>query len=231
MGWVVKFAKSSIGAKILMALTGMALFGFVIAHLLGNLQVFLGQDQYNAYAAALKGLPELLWPARLGLLAAVLLHIVSGLRLAALNQAARPVGYAQKRYTKASFTSRNMTVSGLLLLSFIVYHLLHFTFGLTHPEAAHLTDAKGRHDVYSMFIMGFQNVYVSIAYIVAMVCLGLHLEHGASSMFQSLGLNHPRYNPLLQMIGPVFAVIIVLGNISMPIAVLLGILGLPAGGT
>lgn len=229
MAWVVKFAKSSIGAKALMAVTGLVLFGFVLVHMLGNLQVYIGQEEYNSYAAFLKSKPEILWGARSVLIASVLLHIVSGVRLNLLNQAARPVAYAQKTFTKATFTSRSMVLSGLVVLAFIIYHLLHFTLGVTDPSHYHLHDAQGRHDVYSMFIYGFKNVYVAVAYIVAMVLLGMHLNHGASSLFQSLGLNGPRYSNLTERIGPVFATIIVIGNISMPLAVLMGWLTLPAG--
>jgi succinate dehydrogenase / fumarate reductase, cytochrome b subunit len=230
MGWVTKFAKSSIGAKIIMALTGMILFGFVLVHMLGNLQVYLGQEAYNAYANFLKSTPELLWPARIVLILAVLTHIASGLRLSALNAAARPHAYAKKHFTKATITSRTMVYTGGVVLAFIVYHLLHFTLGVTDPVHYHLMDAKGRHDVYSMFVLGFQNIYVAGSYIVAMLFLFPHLEHGVSSMFQSLGINHPRYNAMLGKIGPVFATIVVLGNISMPVAVQLGWLTLPAGG-
>ena len=229
MSWVVKFAKSSIGAKIVMGLTGLVLFGFVLIHMLGNLQIFMGQEAYNGYAAFLKGTAELLWSARLVLLASVLLHIASGLRLAWLNRAARPVAYTHKRFVKATLTSRTMALSGLVVMAFIIYHLLHFTLGVVQPEYFELVDAKGRHDAYSMFIYGFRNVYIAASYMVAMVLLGMHLNHGASSMFQSLGLNHPRFNGLLQRVGPVFSIIIVLGNISMPIAVLLGWVTLPGG--
>ena len=229
MSWVVKLARSSLGAKYLMAITGAVLWGFVIGHMLGNLQIFLGQDTYNGYAAALKGNALLLWGVRGLLLVSVIVHIYSGLRLAALNRAARPVPYAKKRYVKASLTSRTMALSGLTLLAFIVYHLLHFTIGVTDPQHFHLVDPAGRHDAYSMFVFGFQNVYVSISYIVAMVLLGMHLNHGASSMFQSLGLNHTRYNGLLQRVGPVSSVLIVVGNIAMPVAVLCNLVQLPPG--
>lgn len=229
MGWVIRFAKSSIGAKLLMAVTGAVLFGFVLVHMVGNLQVYMGQDVYNGYAAFLKSVPELLWPARIVLLSSVVLHIVSGLRLAAINRAARPVAYHYKKYTKASFNSRFALVSGLVVLSFIIYHLLHFTLGKTDPMHYHLLDDKGRHDVYSMFIYGFQNVYVTAAYVVSMVLLGLHLSHGVSSLFQTLGVNHPRLNGLINNLGPIFATIVVLGNVSMPIAVVMGYIKLPAG--
>ncbi|RYF44913.1 MAG: succinate dehydrogenase cytochrome b subunit [Cytophagaceae bacterium] len=229
MGWVIRFAKSSVGAKLLMALTGLVLVGFVLGHMVGNLQVYLGPDVYNGYAAFLKSVPELLWPVRLFLLASVVLHIVSGIRLARINRAARPEAYHFKKYTRASFTSRTMLISGLVVLSFLIYHLLHFTLGKTDPMHFHLLDDKGRHDVYSMFVFSFQNVYVSVSYIVAMVLLGLHLNHGVSSLFQSLGINHPRFNGLLNKVGPIFSLVIVLGNISMPISVLMGWLTLPAG--
>ena len=229
MSWVIRFAKSSVGAKLLMALTGLLLFGFVLMHMVGNLQIYMGQDVYNGYASFLKSVPELLWPARLVLLGSVLIHIISGLRLVQINRAARPQAYHYKKYTRASFTSRTMPFSGLVVLSFIIYHLLHFTLGKTDHMHAHLLDPKGRHDVYSMFIFGFQNPYVAAAYIISMVLLGLHLNHGVSSLFQSFGINHPRINGLLGAVGPVFATVIVLGNISMPIAVLMGWLRLPAG--
>jgi succinate dehydrogenase / fumarate reductase cytochrome b subunit len=229
MGWVIKFAQSSLGAKVLMALSGVLLFGFVLVHMLGNLQIFLGQEPYNAYAHFLKSTPELLWAARLTLLGAVGLHVWAGVRLSLLNRAARPRAYVEKDYTRASFTSRTMLWTGLTVLAFIVYHLAHFTLGLTDPTHYDLIDPKGYHDAYSMFVYGFQNVYVSMFYIIAMVFLGLHLEHGVSSMFQTLGINHPRINGLTGKIGPIFAVLVVLGNISMPIAVMMGIITLPAG--
>lgn len=229
MGWVLRFAKSSIGAKLIMALTGLVLFGFVLVHMLGNLQIYLGQDAYNTYAHFLKSVPELLWPARIVLLGSVMLHIASGLRLAAINRAARPEPYRFKKYTKASFNSRFALTSGLVVLSFIIYHILHFTLGLTDPSHYTLLDDKGRHDVYSMFIYGFQNIYVCGFYILSMVLLGLHLSHGVSSLCQTLGLNHPRLNGLINNLGPIFATVVVLGNVSMPIAAALGWLKLPAG--
>jgi succinate dehydrogenase / fumarate reductase, cytochrome b subunit len=222
MSWVTQFAKSSVGAKVIMGLTGFILFGFVLVHMLGNLQMFLGADAINSYAAFLQSNLELLWPARIVLLVAVLLHIWAGIRLSWLNQTARPEAYQVKKWRKASWTSRTMMWTGLTLLAFIIYHLLHFTLGIAHPDSFHLVDAQGRHDVYAMMVYSFQNLGISLSYIVAMIFLGLHLNHGASSMFQSLGLNSSKYNCTLRAVGPVFSIVIVLGNISMPIAVLLG---------
>ena len=230
MSWLIDFAKSSIGAKVVMGVTGAMLVGFVIMHMLGNLQVFLGQDALNAYAKSLHDLGGLLWVARLGLIGAVLLHIVSGLRLASLNSAARPVAYANETTVQASFASRYMRMSGLVLLAFIAYHLAHFTLGLTHPDHKALTDSMGRPDVYSMVILGFKQPAASLSYVVAMVLLWFHLNHGASSLFKSLGLRHPKYNSMLDKVGPVVATLVVAGNIAMPLAVLAGIIGVDVGG-
>ena len=230
MSWLIDLVKSTIGAKVVMGVTGAMLVGFVIMHMLGNLQVFLGQDALNGYAKSLHDLGGLLWVARLGLIGAVVLHIASGLRLAALNNAARPVKYAHETTVKATFASRYMRMSGLVLLAFIVYHLAHFTLGLTHPEHKAMVDAMGRPDVYSMVVLGFQQPVVSIAYIVAMVLLWFHLNHGASSLFKSLGLRHSKYNSMLDKVGPAVATLVVGGNIAMPLAILAGIIGADVGG-
>ena len=227
MGWFTKAAKSSVGAKFIMALTGVILVGFVFGHMSGNLLVFAGQQAYNDYAAMLKGMGGILWAVRGALLAAVLLHILSGMRLAAINRAARPVAYAKKRHLEAKLSGRTMALSGLLLFAFIVYHLLHFTVGVTHPEHFALRDSLGRHDVYSMFVRGFQDPAVSASYMVAVVLLGMHLSHGISSMFQSLGLNTPKYEPVIKALGPALSIIVVLGNFSMPIAVMAGYIAMP----
>ena len=222
MGWVRGFVTSSIGAKYVMAASGIALVGFVLIHMIGNLQVFLGWEKLNAYAAFLKSLGSLLWVARGGLLLAVLAHIASGLRLAYLNKQARPVPYRKQTSMHTNVFARTMAVSGLILLAFIVYHLLHFTLGVTNPADYSLEDPLGRHDVYSMVVRGFQQPLVSASYIVAMALVGMHLSHGATSMFQSLGLNHPKYNGMFSKVGPAIGVLVFLGNVSMPVAVLLG---------
>ncbi|MEO1481209.1 MAG: succinate dehydrogenase cytochrome b subunit [Myxococcota bacterium] len=227
--WVIHFLKSSVGAKIIMAISGLMMFGFLIGHIAGNLQIFIGQDAINGYAHFLKSNPEIVWPARIGLLGAVLVHIWSGLRLAALNKAARPAGYKRKTSQRSTVFSRTMTWSGLVVLAFIAYHLAHFTFGVTNPAHYHLTDELGRHDVYSMFVLGFQQPVISGFYILAMVLLGFHLAHGTKSMFQSLGLNHPKYDMLFQVAVPGLALLVVVGNIIMPLAVLGGFLSLPEG--
>ena len=230
MKWLLRGLSSSVGTKQLMALTGVALLLFVLAHMLGNLQIFLGQEAYNAYAAKLKGLGPVLWVLRGGLLGVFLLHVGCALCLTRRNRAARPVPYAVQEPLASTYASRTMLMSGLVVAAFVVYHLLHFTLGVTDPDAYHLVDAAGRHDVYSMFVLGFQQVPVALAYVGAMVLLGLHLAHGIPSLFQTVGWNAPRYRGLTTLVGRGLAALIVLGNVAMPLAVLFGAVGLPGGG-
>lgn len=220
MSNVTRFYRSSLGKKYVMALTGFALFGFVIAHMAGNLQIFLGRDSINAYAAFLKSKPELLWAARLGLLAVVILHITAAIQLAMQNRRARPVGYNENKVVASSLAQRTILMSGLIILAFIIYHLLHFTFGATNPEYLGYHDPAGRHDVYQMMIAGFSNVWVSIFYIVAMGLLCLHLSHGVSSMFQSLGLRRRAITRSINLFARTMALVIFIGNVAIVVAVL-----------
>ncbi len=224
MNWFGRYLKSSVGAKHVMAVTGLLLVGFVLQHMVGNLQVFAGQEAINAYAAGLKKLGPLLWVARIGLIVIFLVHIASALRLVSLNRAARPVAYKMVKSERSSFASRAMAMSGLILLAFLAFHLLHFTLGGGPLKTQfNLIDAYGRHDVYNMVVLGFQKPAVAISYVVAMLLLCLHLSHGVTSLFQSLGLNHPKYNGIFNLAGPVIATLVLVGNCSMPIAVLAGL--------
>jgi len=222
-----QYFSSSVGKKYLMAASGLVLSLFVIGHLVGNLQIFLGAEAINRYGELLKSFPELLWPVRIFLLAMILLHIATSTQLTLEARAARPVAYSEKTYTKASLASRTMFISGLLIFSFVIYHLLHFTFLRVHPEYSNLIDMKGRHDVYSMMVRSFQQPGISAAYIVAMFCLCFHLSHGLSSMFQSLGFNSERSRPCLSQAGAAVAWAIFLGYISIPVACLMGWVNLP----
>ena len=214
------FYKTALGKKTVMAVTGVVGFGFVIGHLLGNLQFFLGPEVLNEYAASLRRQPGLLLLARAALLAAVLLHLIAALQLTMQNSAARPRAYRAWTPGKSTFASRTMKWSGLLLLFFIAYHLLHLTFGVVHPNFKH--GPGGVPDAYHNVVAGFSSIPVSLAYIAAMICLGFHLSHGVWSMFQSIGWNHPRYMPIVRKLAVLAAILIVLGNISIPISVLLG---------
>ncbi len=209
-----------------MALTGLALAGFLVAHMAGNLLVFGGQDALNAYAAWLKRSPVVLWGARLGLLAMFGLHVATGLRLWRQNRAARPERYVRESTIEASLASRSMVLTGLVVLAFVVFHLLHFTLGAIQREHAVLSDRQGRHDVYSMVVLGFQNPVVSLAYVVALLLLALHLSHGLHSFAQSLGFRHRRYTAFLETAAPLAAALLTIGFLAVPVGVLLGFVGL-----
>ena len=224
-----KSFSSSTGKKFLMAVSGAALLGFIVAHLLGNLQIFLGQEEVNRYALLLKSAGELLWAARLGLLVMAGVHIWTSVALTRDNAAARPATYAEKKYVKASAASRTMIWSGGIILAFIIFHLLHYTFMTIHPEYRNLLDAQGRHDVYSMMVLGFHEPLVSLFYLLAIFLLCFHLSHGIYSMFQSLGLQNERARAFLIRWAPCLAWLIFAGYASIPFAVLAGFIRLPSG--
>ena len=227
MNGIQKTISSSIGAKTLMALTGLGLVGFVIAHMLGNLQIYAGPEKLNAYAKTLQDLGPGLWVARLGLLALFGLHFATALRLVRANKAARPTPYVKKVEERTTYAARTMWMSGLIVLAFVLYHLAHFTLRVTGEgfggPAYEL--ATGGHDVYRMVVDGFGVWWVSALYIVANVLLGLHISHGASSAFQTLGVRHPRLAFLKTCLGPAIGTVIVIGNVSIPLSILLGLVG------
>jgi len=209
---------SSIGKKLVMAATGALLFVFVVGHMLGNLQIYLGPEAINAYGEFLQELGHGggIWVARLGLLFAVGLHIWAATSLTLENWSARPQGYRRQHYWASNYASRTMVWSGPILALFIVYHLLHFTVGSAHPDFV-------RGDVYHNVVVGFRVWQVSAFYIVAMLALGFHMYHGVWSMLQTVGVNHPRYNAWRRVFAAVFTVLVVGGNISIPVAVLTGV--------
>jgi len=215
MNWITDFTGSSIGKKILMAASGVLLFGFVIAHMSGNLLAYQGREAFNHYAEFLQSKPALVWTLRLGLLALVGIHIWASTALTLSNRAARPVSYREEQHDASTYASRTMWWSGPLLLLFIVYHLMHFTIGNAHPDFI-------RGDAYHNFVTGFRVSWVSGFYIVAMLALGLHLQHGVWSMLQSVGLSHPRYDRLRKQVATAFAALVVLVNSSFPVAVMTG---------
>jgi succinate dehydrogenase / fumarate reductase cytochrome b subunit len=220
---IAAFHRSSVGRKLIVAVSGVILILFVIGHLLGNLQIFLGPDWINGYAEHLRDLGPLLWIIRAFLLVTVLVHIYYTILLAIENRRARPSRYRKREIVKATFASRTMAMSGLILLVFIIYHLLHFTVRTTDPRFPTLPkDPLGHYDVYSMMVLGFQSPLVSGFYILGMFLLALHLSHGSSSFFQSLGLNNQQLTPRLAFAGRVFAWLLFVGYSSIPMAVLLG---------
>jgi succinate dehydrogenase / fumarate reductase cytochrome b subunit len=217
--------QSSLGKKYVMAVSGLLLFLFVIAHMLGNLQIFLGREFINSYAHFLKSSPELLWPGRIGLLVLAILHVITAIQLARENSKARPVGYDSGKVYGASFASQAVLFSGLIVLAFIVYHLLHFTLGVIQTDALTYTEIyKGetRHDVYKMMVEGFSNPWISMIYLICMGLLCLHLSHGVSSMFQSLGWKKNSFRGAINNFARISALVIFLGNCAIPIAIMLG---------
>jgi succinate dehydrogenase / fumarate reductase, cytochrome b subunit len=210
---------TTVGKKVVMAVTGLILFGFVIVHMLGNLQVYVGPEAINSYGLSLQTFLHGggIWLFRAVLLTAVLLHIWAMTALTLANRRAREVGYREWKARESTYASRTMRWSGVFLLAFIVFHLLHFTTGDLHPDFI-----PG--DVYHNVITGFQVVPVAIVYILATLVLALHLFHGSWSMLQTLGLNHPRYNRLRNIVCVGLAALVVIGNLSFPVAVLTGLI-------
>ena len=208
---------SSIGRKLVMAVTGVLLFGFVTMHMIGNLQIYLGPKGLNDYAEFLRTFLHGggIWIFRAVMLAAVGLHIWAATTLTIENWSARPVGYRKRRNIESTYASRTMIWSGPILGLFVIYHILHFTLGTAHPNFV-----EG--DVYRNVVAGFQVVPVSIFYIVAMLALGLHMYHGIWSMLQTLGLSHPRWNRLRMAFSTGMALLVVIGNVSIPVAVVAG---------
>lgn len=218
---LIDLRRSSVGRKSLMAATGLILLLFVIGHLLGNLQIFLGPDALNAYALKLEHLKPLLWIARVVLLLAVLIHLWTSVQLSLENRRARPVGYQRQQMARTTLAARTMLLSGVLLLAYILYHLLHFTFRVAHPAVAHLVDAHGHRDVYGMVVRSFQQWPIAAVYVAAMACLCAHLSHGIGSAPQTLGLNDERTLAAFQRGGALLAGLLFLGYSAIPLAVML----------
>lgn len=224
--FLVAFYRSTIGKKIIMAVTGLIGIGFVILHMAGNLQVFVSQDKINSYGALLHGpLAELTWLLRIVLIVAVVLHVLMAYQLTMLSRAARPIGYEHKEPQVATIASRTMKWGGVLLLVFIVVHLLHFTTETIDPGGWRgMTDNQGHRDVYGNIIASFRIWWVAAFYIVAMIALGLHLYHGAWSSVRTLGYAKPTAHPLHRRIALGVAILVWLGFTIVPLGVVAGII-------
>ncbi|MGE3820190.1 MAG: succinate dehydrogenase cytochrome b subunit [Isosphaeraceae bacterium] len=212
---VFKFLGSSLGLKLIMAVTGVMLSGFVLVHMLGNLKVFEGAEALDAYGRLIRFEPAFLWAARLGLLTAVGLHILSFALLARRNAAARAVTYRVKKSRESSYASRTMWLTGPLLLAYIVYHVLHMTTGTVHPDFV-------EEHVYHNVVTGLSVPWVATFYILATLALGFHLWHGVWSMFQTLGLGPKRHGSWTRKLATLFTLVVVLGFTSVPLSVLMG---------
>ena len=249
MNLVAALFTSSIGRKVLMAVTGLILIGFVTGHLIGNLHVFGEPDEINGYAHFLQGLGPVLWIVRLTLLAAVILHVWAAVVLTLENRKARPAEYGFKHTIQATLASRTMRITGFVVLAFVLYHLAHFTIGLngglfqgdtfktrlpeyTMREDFHLlgfllvSAGTQVHDVYAMVVRGFQSPIVSGFYIIAVGLLSFHLWHGFESMFQTLGLRTSQWAGFLRVVTRAFCILYFLGNLAVPAAILMGVVEL-----
>jgi len=220
---VVHFYRSTVGKKVVMAGSGAVLFFWIIAHMLGNLKTFQGPEHINTYAEGLRRLGEpflgpgqILWLIRLVLIACVVLHVVAALQLWRVSRAARPVGYHTPPHLELSYASRTLRWGGVIIFFYVWYHLLHLTVGSVHPDFR-----PG--DVYHNLVVGFRSWPVAAVYGLAAGALGVHLYHGVWSALQTLGLNHPRYNAYRRAVAAVVAVALFLGFVSVPVAVLAGV--------
>jgi len=234
---------TTIGRKVIMALTGIVLVLFVLGHMVGNLLIFAGPDAINAYAYQLHSMPPaLLWAIRLFLLACAALHVWMAVLLTLASRRARPQSYQKESTVQATYASRTMRMSGVILLAFIVFHIAHYTArivpGMEYNET--LTEVplvQGGEavfkssgapvmtfDVHTMMVQGFQVWWVSIFYLIAVGLLCMHLSHGFSSMFQTLGLRNKVWETRLNRAGLAYGWIIFLGFASIPLAVLAGVI-------
>jgi succinate dehydrogenase / fumarate reductase cytochrome b subunit len=220
----ISFYRSAVAKKWLMAISGIVLLGYVLAHMVGNLKVYLGEEHINDYAEWLRDLGEpalprtvALWAMRVVLIAAFVIHIVAAAQLTRMNHRARPERYrAPRDYVVANFASRTMRWTGVIIALFVIFHLLDLTWGTANPDFV-------RGEVYDNMIASFERVPVAITYIVANIALGIHIFHGAWSMFQSLGWNNNRFNDWRRYFAATFAAVITIGNVSMPLLIVTGV--------
>ena len=230
MNAILQFVGSTVGRKILMAITGFVLAGFVLIHMLGNLQFFIGPEAINMYAHHLQTLPlPILWGFRLTLLASVAVHVTMAILLSREKSAARTDGYEVKKTVQATYASRTMMMTGIILLCFIIFHLLHFTvkvlptpyeesaFVVTHEGATFTID-----NVYEMMVHGFKNIWVSLFYVLGTGCLCMHLSHGISSMFQTVGMRNEKWRYILNGLALAYGWGVFLGFAIIPISVMAG---------
>ena len=221
---MLRLFRTSIGSKLLVAATGTALVGFLFVHAVGNLLVLKGPEALNGYADWLQGHP-LLWGFRIGLALLVVLHVGVSIRLARDNRAARPHRYRHIARLGARLPGRLMPVSGLLILAFLVFHLLHLTLRSVGPVVDPLLDDAGRVDIYGMLILGFGEPWIVTVYLAAMAVLGLHLLHAIEALFQTLGFNHDSYQPLIRVLAPALSLLITGGFAAIPLLVTGGLIG------
>lgn len=230
MSSLLHFLRSTVFTKIVMAITGLLIIGFLVGHLLGNLLMFAGPEKINGYALGLKNLGPLLWVVRIAMITAFGLHIWSSIELASRNKTARPISYDTKKSLKSTLASRTMLYSGLAILFFVIYHLLHYTFGIIQPNTfyagGYRMESTGEtvHHVYNMVVAGFQNPFIALSYMIALAFMSAHVSHATSSAFQTLGVTNPTAKNITSKIGPALAGLFLVGYLSIPIGVLMGVI-------
>ncbi len=237
---VLGYLKSSIMSKIVMAVTGAMLVLYILIHTLGNMLIFLGEDAINSYSQFLHSLGPILWVVRIGLIVAAILHIWTSISLKLDNLGAKPDKYAVKKYLKAKLTTRTMLWTGIAILLFVIYHIMHLTLGVTNPEhvskqiysphnLAHTAEAVTvqleRTNVYEMVVLGFREPLIAIIYIIAVIIVAFHLNHAIQSMFQTLGWNNDNYFPKIKAASVLLSYLVGICLVSIPISVLLGLVG------
>ena len=215
--------QSSVGRKIIMALTGIVLIAFICVHLLGNSSIFIGPDALNAYAQKLHSLGPVVWIFRLVMLFVFVVHIIFGIQLSLENSAAKPEKNVQIKRLRTGFAAQTMVISGLVLLAFVVYHILHFTVRVPGMGVYEMNPATDMVNVYTMVVSGFHQAFTVLLYVVGMIFLALHVSHGFQSFWQSLGTNNDRTLPAFVSISKVFAVIVLLGYSSIPLLIIFGL--------
>jgi succinate dehydrogenase / fumarate reductase cytochrome b subunit len=210
---------TTVGKKVVMATSGVVLFGFSVVHMLGNMQIFVGREVINSYHVLLYGMPALLWGARAVLLLALVAHAVSAMQLARLNRSARPQRYHQISTAATSYAARTMVVGGVILLLYLIHHIAHMTVGYT----AGLAYAHDHVDVYANLVNSYRHPWMAGLSVTAALVFGSHVYHGAWSLLQTLGVNHKRYNGMLRSAAMALAIMVTLGYVAVPIAVVSGL--------
>lgn len=220
--------RTTVMQKAIVAVTGLVMVLFLIAHLSGNLLVFAGPEAINKYAVGLRDVSALLWTVRAVLLVSLVLHVYYTIRLRSLSAAARPIDYQRRQYEASTFASRTMLVSGLMIFSYVAFHLAHFTWGKIYPQyyaATYFLEGRGPvHDVYSMVVRSFQEWWLAALYIVAVTFVMIHLVHAIQSALQTLGIYHKRYVQPIRKASLVLAIVLWIGYVSIPLAALAHVL-------
>ena len=218
----MQLTQSSVGRKIIMAVTGIVLVAFVCVHLLGNSSLFVGADAINAYAQKLHSLGPFVWVFRLVMLAAFAIHIFFGIQLTLENKAATPEKNVQVKRLKTGFGAETMVISGLILLAFVIYHLLHFTVRVPGMGVYEMNEATQMVNVYTMVVTAFMSLLKVAIYVIGMVFLFLHVGHGFQSLFQTIGLSNDQSLPVMGLLSKLVAVVLLLGYISIPLLIVFG---------